>query len=178
MSEKPGFLNKTYAAGLGAFLVTGLRRWGSRGRGQLERGGDPLRQERGLSSATGMPARWSGFIVQDRERCCFMEASAGQLWKQACESCDADTGEFWWEGTTGLSKEKLRTPGLTPHPTMALGFAATAFNLPWSYTLTHWMSGPRADHGVSFTGEPGVFITLQKLRLCLSGKRPKRKGRR
>lgn len=93
MCEKPGFLNKTYAAGLGAFLVTGLRRWGEQ-RTWTETGGDPLRQERGLSSATGVPAQWSVFIVQDRERRCLMKASAGQLWKQACESCDADTGEF------------------------------------------------------------------------------------
>ena len=101
---------------------------GSRGCGQLETG-HPLRQERGLSSAKGMPARWSVFNVQDTERHCFMEASAGQLWKQACESCDADTREFWREGTTGLSKEKLRTPGPTPRhhgswiPNHTLSFA-------------------------------------------------------
>lgn len=64
--------------GLGAFLV-------KNGRG-IERGGDPLRQERGLSSATGMPAQWLGYLLcRMGKGACLMEASAGQLWKQACE---------------------------------------------------------------------------------------------
>lgn len=131
------YIKSTYQRTLG-YVCEKARDWGhfwlqdfeggGAGRGRKE-GGDPLRQERGLSSATGMPAQWSVFYCAGWGKALSYGGFCWPTLKQACESCDADTGNSH-EKARQDSQGKLLTPGLTTHPT-APGFAATAFNLPW-----------------------------------------------